>query len=467
MWLLLRDQIERSRWLILVSAVVAGMAALLGPVLGPLRAEASPNDAGRLFARLFITTFATFVAASMGHFGTLADSRYGQARAARILPLGRPALARALWLGAALPGVIIASLVCVLVALAHIVLNRNASLGSLFDSLVPTILAGMLGSALSVIFWSYLSVTRRLPETIRQIVGVVLFHQLWYLVWLGLATQSGLLGVESMSIVLLAAVVAGSCVLLAPRLWGDVTRRPRPSSRDGHRVGLDLRQGDGRESSLIGLAVRASAHAFGFAFLVNAGFLTAMLAHRPLERYFSLPFRLRWMVLVVYAVAWVWFSAWRPSLRTLRCLPVTGRNLVIATIGACSMIYLAGSAGILAALALEQGQAGLSLGELPFVVLLAFGSSLCLAGMALHVQRPNGLHQLFGFGFFVLPNAMFLPIALGDGIWLAGFTWRTWLWSYSGPAAVFLAVVGVVAISRGLTLSGAPYRPAPLVDRAL
>jgi hypothetical protein len=64
MWRLLRDQIDRSRWLMLVSVMIASMAALIGSALGPLGNQPT-NDFGRLFTRLFITTFPAFSAASM------------------------------------------------------------------------------------------------------------------------------------------------------------------------------------------------------------------------------------------------------------------------------------------------------------------------------------------------------------------------------------------------------------------
>jgi hypothetical protein len=172
------------------------------------------------------------------------------------------------------------------------------------------------------------------------------------------------------------------------------------------------------------------------------------------------------MVLTTYAVVWFWFASWRPGLRTLRCLPISGSKLILASIGSCSVIYLAGSVAVVAALVFEPGQARVAFAELPFIVLLALGTSLCLAGIAMHVRRPMGLHHLFGLGFVLLPNAMFLPIALGDGTWLAGFTWRTWLWSYSPVAAILLIALGALAIARGILRSGSPYRPA-LVDRGL
>jgi hypothetical protein len=223
----------------------------------------------------------------------------------------------------------------------------------------------------------------------------------------------------------------------------------------------------GRSTSLFQLAFRASALAFGSALLLNLAFLMAIWLHRPLGPAFSLPFRLRWMVLVTYAVVWFWFTSWRASLRTLRCLPISGRKLIVVSIGCCSLIYLAGCLGVLASLALERGQARLALAELPFIALLTFATSLFLGGLSLHVRRPIGLHQLFGLGFLVLPNAMFLPIALGDGTWLAGFTSRTWLWSSAGPAALFLTTLGVVTIAHGLVVSGTPYRPTPLLDRGV
>ena len=79
----------------------------------------------------------------------------------------------------------------------------------------------------------------------------------------------------------------------------------------------------------------------------------------------------------------------------------------------------------------------------------------------------EGALFLGSLGFVLLPNAMFLPIALGDGTWLAGFTGRVWLWSYSSVAGILLTALGAVAIARGILLSGSPYRPAPLVDRGL
>jgi hypothetical protein len=172
------------------------------------------------------------------------------------------------------------------------------------------------------------------------------------------------------------------------------------------------------------------------------------------------------MVLTTYAVVWVWFVSWRSGLRTLRCLPISGGKLVLASIGSCSLIYLAGSIAVVAALAFEPGQARVAFAELPFIVLLAFGTSLCLVGIGMHVQRPKGLLFLGSLGFVSLPNAMFLPIALGDGTWLVGLTGGpTWLWSYSPVAAISLLALGAVAIARGILLSGSPYRPVTLVDR--
>jgi hypothetical protein len=201
------------------------------------------------------------------------------------------------------------------------------------------------------------------------------------------------------------------------------------------------------------------------ALLVNAGFLMAILVQPRAERAFSLPFRLRWMVLVTYAVLWFWFWSWRQTLRTLRCLPISGTRLVVASLGGCVLIYLGGTLATLASLLLEPEHARRALGELPFIVLLALGSSLAVAGIALHAERPAATHQLFGIGFFVLPNAMFLPMALGDGIWLVGFTGRVWLWSYSAAAAILLIAVGALAISRGILHSAAPYRAALMFDR--
>jgi hypothetical protein len=469
MWRLLRDQVERSWRQIPVLAAVAAAAALLGSSLGPLRVQPA-GDPGRLFVRLFIATFPMFLAASLGYLSTLIDSRFRHARVVRILPLRRDQLSRALALGAGMPGLIIGALVSALVILLHIGLGLGGFDRTLFDRLAPTVLACTLGSAMSVVVSCYLAATRRLPETIRLLtgyLGYLIFPLLWYFAWLWVATRLGPLAVESLLIVSTAVGAAGSCVLLSPRLhatFGLLRSASPASSRD---VRVSLSRPSGRNASLIPLSFQGSTLAFGSAFLLNLGFLTAIAVRRPLDQFFSYPFRLRWMVLTTYAVVWFWFASWRPGLRTMRCLPISGRKLVLASIGSCSVIYLAGSIAVVAALAFEPGQVRVAFAELPFIVLLALGTSLCLAGIAIHVQRPAGLHQLFGLGFVLLPNAMFLPIALGDGTWLAGFTGRTWLWSYSPVAGILLIALGAVAIARGILRSGSPYRPAPLVDRGL
>ena len=464
MWRLLRDQVERSWRQILILAAIAVMAALLGASLGPLRVQPA-GDPGRLFVRLFIATFPVFLAASLGYVSTLIEPRFRHSRVVRILPLRRDQLARALALGAGMPGLIIGALVSALVMLLHLGLGPGGFDRTLFDRLAPTVLACTLGSAMSVVASSYLAATRRLPETISRLTCVLIFHQLWYLAWLWVATRLGPLAVESLLIVSTAVGAAGSCVLLSPRLhatFGMLRPASPASSRD---ILVSLSRPAGRNAGLIPLSFQGSAFAFGSAFLLNLGFLTAIAVRPPLDQFFSYPFRLRWMVLATYAVVWFWFASWRPGLRTLRCLPISGSKLILASIGSCSVIYLAGSIAVVAALAFEPGQARVAFAELPFIVLLAFGTSLCLAGIAMHVQRPMGLHHLFGLGFVLLPNAMFLPIALGDGIWLAGFTARAWLWSYSPVAAILLIALGAVAIARGILLSGSPYRPAPLADR--
>ena len=368
-----------------------------------------------------------------------------------------------------MPGLIIGALVSALVILLHFGLGLGGFDRTLFDRLAPTVLACTLGSSMSVVASSYLAATRRLPETISRLIGCcgLIFHQLWYLAWLWVATRLGPLAVESLLVVSIAVGAAGSCVLLSTRLhatFGMLRPASPASSRD---ILVSLSRPAGRNAGLIPLSFQGSAFAFGSAFLLNLGFLTAIAVRRPLDQFFSYPFRLRWMVLATYAVVWFWFASWRPGLRTLRCLPISGSKLILASIGSCSVIYLAGSIAVVAALAFEPGQARVAFAELPFIVLLAFGTSLCLAGIAMHVQRPMGLHHLFGLGFVLLPNAMFLPIALGDGIWLAGFTARVWLWSYSPVAAILLIALGAVAIARGILLSGSPYRPAPLADRGL
>jgi hypothetical protein len=460
MWRLLRDQIGRSKWQILASILIAAIAALVGKV--EPRQSPPTGDFGTLFVRLFITTFATFLTASMGYISSLGDRRYGHAKTVRILPLARHVQARGLSLGAALPGVIIGSLVCALVAVTHFAFDSRDSARNLFGIVMPTIVAGTLGSAMSVVMWSYLAVTSRLPEITRRTIGLVLFHQLWYLAWLGAAAQRGVLAREPMLIVLFAAALAFSGVWLSPRLWTYSPSKAHTSSTSGP---VSFGRRNRWKSHLLETAFRAAGHAFALALLVNAGFLMAILVHPRAQRAFSFPFRLRWMVLVTYGIVWFWFSSWRQTLRTLRCLPISGTKLVVASIGGCVLIYLAGALAILTWLFVEPEQARRALGELPFIVLLALGSSLCVAGIALNVGRPMAVHQLFGFGFLVLPNAMFLPMALGGGTWLVGFTSRVWLWSYSPPVAILLMAIGALAISRGILRSTTPYRGTLMLDR--
>jgi hypothetical protein len=469
MWRLLRDQVERSWRQIPVLAAVAAAAALLGSSLGPLRVQPA-GDPGRLFARLFIATFPVFAAASFGLLSTLTNSRARPAAVVRILPVRRDQLARALALGAGMPGLIIGALVSALVMLLHIGLGLGGFDRTLFDRLAPTALACTLGSAMSVVWSCHLAATGGLTKTSRLLTGLLgylIFPLLWYFAWLWVATRLGPLAVESLLIVSTAVGAAGSCVLLSPRLhatFGLLRSASPASSRD---VRVSLSRPAGRNASLIPLSFRRSTFAFGSVFLLNLGFLTAIAVRPPLDQFFSYPFRLRWMVLTTYAVVWVWFVSWRSGLRTLRCLPISGSKLVLASIGSCSLIYLAGSIAVVAALAFEPGQARVAFAELPFIVLLAFGTSLCLAGIGMHAQRHKGLLFLGSLGFVLLPNAMFLPIALGDGLWLAGFTARAWLWSYSPVAGILLIALGALAIARGILLSGSPYRPAPLVDRGL
>jgi hypothetical protein len=470
MWRLLRDQVERSWRQIPVLAAVAAAAALLASSLGPLRVQPA-GDPGRLFARLFIATFPVFAAASFGLLSTLTNSRYRPAAVVRILPVRRDQLARALALGAGMPGLIIGALVSALVILLHIGLGLGGFDRTLFERLAPTALACMLGSAMSVVWSCHLAATGGLTKTTRLLTGLLgylIFPLLWYFAWLRVATRLGPLAVESLLIVSTAVGAAGSCVLLSPRLhatFGLLRSAPPASSRD---VRVSLSRPAGRNASLIPLSFRGSTFAFGSALLVNLGFLTAIAVRPPLDQFFSYPFRLRWMVLTTYAVVWFWFVSWRSGLRTLRCLPISGGKLVLASIGSCSLIYLAGSIAVVAALAFEPGQARVAFAELPFIVLLAFGTSLCLAGIGMHTQRPKGLLFLGSLGFVLLPNAMFLPIALGDGTWLVGFTTsRPWLWSYSPVAGILLIALGAVAIARGILHSGSPYRSAPVVDRGL
>ena len=158
MWRLLRDQVERSWRQILVLAAVAAVAALLGSSLGPLRVQPA-GDPGRLFARLFIATIPVFMAASLGFLSTLINSRFRHAAVVRILPLRRDQLARALALGAGMPGLIIGALVCALVILLHIGLGLGGFDRTLFDRLAPTVLACTLGAAMSVVSSCYLAVT--------------------------------------------------------------------------------------------------------------------------------------------------------------------------------------------------------------------------------------------------------------------------------------------------------------------
>ena len=126
MWRLLRDQVERSWRQIPVLAAVAVAAAMLGSSLGPLRVQPA-GDPGRLFARLFIATFPVFAAASFGLLSTLTNSRSRPAAVVRILPVRRHQLARALALGAGMPGLIIGALVSALVILLHIGLGLGVS----------------------------------------------------------------------------------------------------------------------------------------------------------------------------------------------------------------------------------------------------------------------------------------------------------------------------------------------------
>jgi len=467
MWRLLRDQVERSWRQILVLAAVAAVAALLGSSLGVLRVQPA-GDPGRLFARLFIATFPVFMAASLGFLSTLINSRFRHAAVVCILPLRRDQLARALALGAGMPGLIIGALVCALLILLHIGLGLGGFDRTLFDRLAPTVLACTLGAAMSVVSSCYLAVTGEL-KTIRGFIGYLVYLivlVLCYFAWLWVATRLGPLAVESLLVVSTAVGAAGSCVRLSPRLHATLGLLRSASSASSRDARISLSRPAGRNASLIPLSFRESTFAFGSALLVNLGFLTAIAVRPPLDQFFSYPFRLRWMVLTTYAVVWVWFVSWRSGLRTLRCLPISGGKLVLASIGSCSLIYLAGSIAVVAALAFEPGQARVAFAELPFIVLLAFGTSLCLVGIGMHVQRPKGLLFLGSLGFVSLPNAMFLPIALGDGTWLVGLTGGpTWLWSYSPVAAISLLALGAVAIARGILLSGSPYRPVTLVDR--
>jgi len=142
MWRLLRDQIERRRGLIIASVVGAGQAALLVPELGPLMAR-SGDDLGRLFVRLLFATLPAFLAASLGYTGMLADLQHGGGRAIRILPVRRPEVARALWLGAAIPGLVIGALVIPLVTIVQLILRFAVGYAPAagFSFLLPTTLA--------------------------------------------------------------------------------------------------------------------------------------------------------------------------------------------------------------------------------------------------------------------------------------------------------------------------------------
>ena len=376
MWRLLRDQVERSWRQIPVLAAVAVAAAMLGSSLGPLRVQPA-GDPGRLFARLFIATFPVFAAASFGLLSTLTNSRFRHAGVVRILPLPRDQLARALALGAGMPGLIIGALVSALVILLHIGLGLGGFDRTLFDRLAPTAIACTLGSAMSVVWSCHLAATRRTDENQQAAHWLFWLSDLSSALVLCVAVggdQTGPLAVESLLIVSTAVGAAGSCVLLSPKLhatFGLLRSAPPASSRD---VRVSLSRPAGRNASLIPLSFRGSTFAFGSVFLLNLGFLTAIAVLPPLDQFFSYPFRLRWMVLTTYAVVWVWFVSWRSGLRTLRCLPISGGKLVLALIGSCSLTYLAGSIAVVAALAFEPGQARVAFAELPFIVLLAFGN---------------------------------------------------------------------------------------------
>ena len=218
MWRLLRDQVERSWRQIPVLAAVAVAAAMLGSSLGPLRVQPA-GDPGRLFARLFIATFPVFAAASFGLLSTLTNSRFRPAGVVRILPLPRDQLARALALGAGMPGLIIGALVSALVILLHIGLGLGGFDRTLFDRLAPTAIACTLGSAMSVGWSCHLAATGGLTKTSRLLTGYfgyLIFPLLWYFAWLWVATRLGPLAVESLLIVSTAVGAAGRACCCLP-----------------------------------------------------------------------------------------------------------------------------------------------------------------------------------------------------------------------------------------------------------
>ena len=349
MWRLLRDQIERDKWKVL--GFVAG--ALLFPLLTGLWGvfDARARRGSQAFAYYGFYCW-LFFGGFAGVTSMMADRRL---RVIRALPVQSRVVARASWLGAITPAIVIGGLAYVSLVIVDVVAGPALEFPIAPGTFsVPEAAAFTLVWACSVaaIAWALGMLTIRHDQ--RLAIGSVnfLFVLVWFLllspsIWRWLTVHPGgslrdVLGSEQAVWLFIVIGLAGISFAFAPRL-------AVPASRSRSAL-VPSRTATRADRNPLSLTRRWTALAevprmFGVVLaLTLAGLLFFLVLPLPRETPFLV--RQTFMLIWLYMVPALWVSDWLPAARVFRCLPLSRIRLAVLPVMYAMLICLAGGVSV-------------------------------------------------------------------------------------------------------------------------
>ena len=324
MWLLLRDQFDRHVWKVVMVALGL-VTVVLVTLIVPLAAGRGANEAPQI-ARVFFY-WGLFWCGNVGLLLPLSD-RLGGLRAMRALPVTSRHLARAWWLGATVPSVLMGGL-------AYAALESGvAVVGLAWPRMTPgpltapgaVVFALLWGCSLAGATWSpVLRLVARDPRlaaggsvAVFLVAGLSLVFPA-ILDWADVAAG----GPASHQTALLVAAVglAGVSFVVSPRMVvpASEVRRARRSIRTTEppddRVARSTRWTACAEVLKVSAATVAG---------TTGGLLIVLAA--PLG---DLPFNVRHSLMLIFVsvVPTFWTSSWLSASRAFRCLPLSSNRL--------------------------------------------------------------------------------------------------------------------------------------------
>jgi hypothetical protein len=470
MWRLLRDQWDRDIWKVLVFVTGALLSPLLTGLLGVF--DALPRRGSQVIA-YYGFYFWVFSGGYSGVSSMMADRR--GLRVIRALPVQSRAVARASWLGATAPAIVIGGLAYVSLVIVDVMSGRALEFPLAPGTLsVPEAAAFTLVWACSVsaIAWGLVMLTIRYDQRLAIASVNLLFWLVWFLllspsIWRWLTVHPGgslrdVLGQEQAVRLFIVAGLAVLSFVLSPRLaaHASLSRSALVSSwsaarPDPKRLSLTRSWTGGAEVPRMFGVVLA---------FTLAGLLFMLVLPLPGETPFLV--RQTFMLIWLYVVPALWVSTWLPATRVFRCLPLSRIRLAALPVMYAMLICLAGGISVAVVMVLTE-RATRVFTPLLWWLLLCPGLLSLFYGVALRSGPVRSAS--YGLGIWTMlvvtgnltRDFFFMSRAFRSSLPSMGLSEPFW------PAAIaglLLALVGYLALWRSLVMH-APYRPVPQSER--